>query len=79
MTTDDPKVKKLHPKHAKLNADTVLDLAIGDYEDVLVVGYTKDGYFEMRASDKVNPPNALWLLQSAQRYLFEAVEGHEGD
>lgn len=75
MTIDDPKVRKLYPKNARLNADTVLDRSINEFEDVLVIGYTKDGHFEMRASENVNPMNGLWLLESARRYLFDAVEG----
>jgi hypothetical protein len=43
-------VIKFHPRDAAKNPDHVLELANGVYNQVLVIGYDKDGKLDVRAS-----------------------------
>lgn len=56
-------------------ADRVLQAAIDEgLESVIVVGYTKDGN-EFFASSIAGGPDCLWLMARFQKRLLEAVDG----
>ena len=54
-------------------ADDVLNGALGELSEVLVVGHTKDGNFYI-ASSTADGPSILWLIENAKRSLFENIE-----
>jgi|AACY02.6.fsa_nt_gi hypothetical protein len=72
--SDRPKVAKLTPKDAAKDPDFVLEQAAGVYGAVMTVGWDKEGAFDMRASLNMDARDILWLLESAKKYLMEAVE-----
>ena len=43
-------IVKFYPKDAAKNPDHVLEQAIGDYEEVFIIGYLKTGEMDARAS-----------------------------
>jgi hypothetical protein len=59
-----------------LPPDRVLEQAIGKLEDVVIVGYTKEGdeYF---ASSYASGPEALWLLERCKQELLAVPETYE--
>lgn len=52
-----------------MKAERVLDNAV-HLEDVVVIGYDKEGEFYF-ASNKASGPEVLWLLKQAERLLLE--------
>ncbi|WP_033931788.1 hypothetical protein [Vibrio cholerae] len=49
--------------NAAIDPDNVLEIAKGNYESVIVLGYDKDGYLDGRASTNLTRENILWLLE----------------
>lgn len=56
-----------------LEADQLLREAIGELDDVVIIGYTKDGE-EYYASSVADGANALWLLQRSIHGLMDVVD-----
>lgn len=56
-------IVKLYCKNAANNPDNVLEQAIGVYDQVLVLGYDKDGELDARASLNIDAANILWLIE----------------
>lgn len=56
-----------------LPADRVLEEAIGCLDQVVVVGFTKDGdeYF---ASSTADGGDTLWMLERAKKRLLDVVD-----
>ena len=63
-------VTKIYPDGAGKNPDNVLELAIGSYEKVVIVGYDKEGVLDFRASLNLADVEVLWLLEEAKNYLM---------
>ena len=55
-------VVKFFPKGAAKDPDAVLEQAIGQYDDVVIIGWDKEGLLDPRASLGLNSANILWLL-----------------
>lgn len=51
-------------------ADRVITAAVGKLQDVIIVGYDKDGGFYF-ASSKASGPEVVWLLELAKKILLE--------
>lgn len=53
-------------------SDRLLEAAIGKVDDVLILGYDKDGelYF---ASSKADGGACLWLMELAKKQLLDVV------
>lgn len=57
---------------AALDPDQVLDAAKGDYLQVVVVGFKKDGEIDMRSSH--GSRDAMWILQRGVHHLLFETE-----
>lgn len=64
-------VVKFYPKDAAKDADNVLEQAMGQYDDVLIIGYDKDGNFDARATlGLVDGGDMLWLIETLKFKLL---------
>ena len=54
---------KFYSKDAAKNPDYVLKQAIGQYQDVLILGWTKEGELDARASLELKHSDILWLIE----------------
>ena len=62
-----------------IDADTVLENNMGEYECVVIVGYTKMGA-ERLVSSTGDSALILWLLQRASKVVLESADvGDEED
>jgi len=48
-----------------LDPDNVLQKAIGEYQEVVVLGYLKNGDFCFRAGGEANMAEVVYMLQTA--------------
>ena len=66
-------IVKFYPANAADNPDNVLEQAIGETEDVLVLGWDKDGDLFAAASSGVSEVGRLlWLIE---RFKAAVVDG----
>ena len=56
-------------KNAAINPDVVLDKAKGEYESLCIIGWSKDGIIDFRASLNLNHAQLNWLLGVVQHKL----------
>lgn len=57
-------VEKFYPADAAKDADNVLEQAMGNYSEVLVLGWDKDGNFDARATLGLKDgADILWLIE----------------
>lgn len=54
-----------------IHPDKILEGAVGELVDVLVLGYNADGFFEVRASGT----NKADLLMMVERFKFKLMSG----
>ena len=67
-------VVKFYPKDAANDPDNVLEQAIGVYQDVLVIGYDKDGNLDARSSNSLaDRAEIIWLIEA---FKFNLMKGH---
>jgi len=51
--------------------DSVLEQAIGDYQDVLIIGYNKNGELDVRANNYYEDgKHILWVLETVKHNLL---------
>jgi hypothetical protein len=60
----DENVVKFYPKDAAKNPDSVLEQAIGEYAEVCVVGFDKDGNLDVRASLNFRIADILFCMDT---------------
>lgn len=66
-------IVKFYPKDAAKDADNVLEQAIGFYDEVLIIGWDKDGQFDARATlGLVDGGDCLWLVET---FKFKLLNG----
>lgn len=63
-------VVKFFPKDAAKDPDAVLEQSIGQYDDVVVIGWNKEGLLDPRASLGLNSANILWLIEAFKAKLL---------
>lgn len=51
-------------------ADDALEQAIGVYDDVLILGYDKEGFMDVRANDSLSNERILWLISILKKNLL---------
>ena len=66
-------VKMPEIKRFDTSADSMLEAAIGELNEVVIVGTHKDGT-EYFASSVADGPNANWMLDRAKKALVEIVD-----
>ena len=72
-------VVKFYHKNADKEPDAVLEQAIGEYEDVLILGWDKDESFDPRCSTNLKAKDLLWLVSLFQHKLMAGDYNDEGD
>jgi hypothetical protein len=64
-------IKKFYPKDAAKSADNVLEQALGVFDDVLLIGWNKDGNMEARATLGLKVGgDCLWLIEKFKHNLL---------
>lgn len=67
-------VVKFYPKDAATDPDNVLEQAIGDYSEVLILGWDKDGNLDARATlGLTDGGDVLWLMEKFKNNLLNGV------
>lgn len=69
-------VTKLYQKNSAENPDNVLEQSIGEYESVLIMGYDKEGYLDIRASTNLTQAQLLWMIE---RFKHKMINGDYSD
>ena len=64
-------VVKLHPPDPHEDPDNVINESLGVFDEVLVLGYNKDGELEARASTNMQSRDILWLLETFKQVFLE--------
>jgi hypothetical protein len=65
-------IVKFYPKDAAENPDNVLELAMGVYESVLILGYNEEGYLDPRVSLNLDVEEMLFLIE---KFKFKLLAG----
>jgi hypothetical protein len=63
-------VVKFYPRNAAESADNVLEQAMGVYEDVLVLGWDKEGNMDCRSTTTLTQAQVLWIITKFQHKLL---------
>ena len=64
-------VVKFHPKDAAKDADAVLEQAAGNFSEVLVIGWDKEGILDARATLGLKDGgDILWLIEAFKHKLM---------
>lgn len=64
-------VVKFYPKDAALDPDNVLEQAMGDFSEVLILGWDKDGNLDARATLGLKDGgDVLWLMEAFKHKLM---------
>lgn len=64
-------VVKFYPQDAAKNPDSVLEQAVGQYSNVLIIGWDKDGDLDARASIGLKAgSDVLWLIECFKHKLL---------
>lgn len=63
-------VVKFYPKNAAKDPDAVLEQSIGEYENVFIIGWNKDGDIDPRADLGLDGKTILWLIESFKLKLL---------
>lgn len=67
-------VVKFYPKDAAKDADNVLEQALGVYDEVLILGWRKDGNMDARATLGLKDGgDCLWLVEKFKHNLLSGV------
>lgn len=69
-------VIKFYPKDAAKDPDVVLEKAIGEYEQVFIIGYDKDGQIDARGSMNFSLREIFFVLD---HFKFKVFNGDYGD
>lgn len=58
------KIIKFYPKDAAKSADNVLELAVGNFSELLIIGWDKNGNFDARTTLGLKDgADLLWLVE----------------
>jgi len=66
-------ITKLYTKDAAKDPDVVLERAVGSYDDVILLGWDKEGLFDPRASLGLDHKEILWLLELFKQNLLSGM------
>lgn len=70
-------VVKFYPKDAAKDPDAVLEQALGEFSEVMLIGWDKDGNFDARATLGLKDGgDVLWLLET---FKFKLMSGEFAD
>ena len=57
-------VVKFYGKDAAKDPDAVLEQAVGEFQNVILIGWNKEGYLESRSDTNLNLKDILFLVES---------------
>lgn len=64
-------VVKMYPANAAESADNVLEQSIGEFDQVLIIGWDKDGFLDARATIGLSDGgDMLWLIEAFKTKLM---------
>lgn len=64
-------VVKFYPADAAKSADNVLEQALGNYDEVIVIGWDKSGHLDARATLGMKyGGDVLWLIETFKHKLL---------
>ena len=64
-------VVKFYPKDAAKDADAVLEQAVGEFSEVLIIGWDKEGFLDARATLGLKDGgDLLWLVETFKHKLM---------
>lgn len=69
-------IVKLYPHNAALNPDVVLEQAAGVYDEVLVIGYDKNGQLDARASLNFDMKSIFFALEAFRHQVLSGEYGN---
>lgn len=69
-------VVKFYSLRAALSPDVVLEQSAGVYEEVLVIGYNKDGELDVRASLNFDMKSIFFALEAFKHQVLSGEFGH---
>ena len=73
-------VEKFYSADAAKDADNVLEQALGRYDEVLIIGWDKDGEFDARATLGLKDGgDILWLIEVLRTKLMAGDFINDGE
>lgn len=51
------------PKDAAKDPNHVLEAAKGEYDELMILGFNKEGHFDVRGNIGLTPERGMWLCQ----------------
>ena len=63
-------VVRMYPADAAKNPDAVLEQAVGEYEELFIIGWDKQGHLDARATSTLDAANVLWLIEKFKAKLL---------
>lgn len=73
-------VVKFYPKDAATDPDNVLEQAMGQYNEVMILGWNKDGDLDARATLGLKGgADILWLMESFKHNLMAGAYDGDGE
>lgn len=63
-------VVKFYAKDAAKDPDVVLERAIGEFQDVLIIGWDKEDKLDVRSNIGMTPKDYLWMVKSFEFRLL---------
>jgi len=71
-------VVKFYPKDSAKDPDAVLEQAVGEFSEVFIIGWDKDGFLDARASMGLKDGgDMLWLIETFKVKLMNGDYGGE--
>lgn len=73
-------IVKFYPADAAKDPDNILEQSIGEYDQVLIIGWNKDGSLDARATlGLVDGGDFLWLIEKFKHNLLSGVYHPDGE
>ena len=63
-------IVKFYANDAAKDPDAVLEQAVGKFDDVLIIGWHKNGEFDARANLGLTKEQALWLVEQFKHNIL---------
>jgi len=73
------KIVKFYKKNAAADPDIVLEQAIGNYDEVFIIGWDKNGILDARANLKMASKDILWVIEIFKSKLLSGYDGDNFD
>lgn len=61
---------KMYPPGSAERPDAVLEQSIGNYDQVLIIGYDSAGQMDVRSSTNISCRDILWLIETFKQKMI---------